>query len=286
VDTGELMTTAEQNRWTGGIRVFLYQAPAAEEPTSLFTWREHRSWLLARRFREHLARLESSGHPILPLAEAWCARAVKPPLVSIVSLECPLAPVALTFDLGPDGGNAVAWPLLVRAGLDATFFLHTGELGRPGFLRRSQMREMCAGGARFGTRGHRHEDLTRLGPVALDTELRMSKDLLEGWIQRPVEFLAAPGGRVNARVVDAARKAGYRAVCSTASRPAAPGASVIDRIPVDWGTAPSELAQLLAGERKLYWTRSARAAFLAGPNRRVRPHPPAATPSVQSEAAR
>lgn len=260
------MTARAHSPRAAAPRVFLYHAVVNQVPARL-GWRERKYWMTAGEFKRHLAFLAASSHPVVDLASVLPARASAPRASSLLWSLPLAAPAILTFDDGRASDAAIAWPLLREAGLPVTFFVNTATLGRPGHLRWRDLREMSAAGASFGSHGHHHADFTRLSPHAIEIELRMSKDLIEGWIGRPVKFFAAPYGRVNARVVDAALAAGYRAVCTSTPGAAIAGDPRVCRIAIHAGTPGEALGKWLAGNAAPYWTRRVRAACLELPKR-------------------
>lgn len=243
------------------IAVFLYHAVAHHRPARLAR-RERKYWMEAGDFRRHVKFFERYRHLVARLEHCWRAKAFTPLTASILQPSPAPMPVVLTFDDGWESDFRVVWPLLAEAGLPATCFVNTATLGKFGHLRWSHVREMSAAGVSFQSHSHRHIDLTRLGKQDLKIELRMSKDLLEGWVKQPVEFLSVPYGRVSRRVVDAALAAGYRAVCTSDPKPALPRAEQIGRIAIHANTRTGELARLMDGSRIAFWKRSARAALL------------------------
>ncbi len=71
-------------------------------------------------------------------------------------------------------------------------------------------------------RGHRvhshsrtHPVLSSLESVRIDEEVAGSKSELEALTGAPVAYFSIPGGAYDSRVVDAARRAGYRRVLSS-----------------------------------------------------------------------
>lgn len=276
---------SESNRYprAAGFRVLLFHAVGAERPKNI-GWRERKYWMSASEFRAHLSALRTRKLPVLTLESAWRRKPKTARLRPIVWPASGAAPVALTFDDGHASDAAVVWPMLEEAGISGTFFVNTATLGKPGHLRWGEVREMSRAGACFASHGHRHVDMTALTGRALDIELRMSKDLLEGWIGQPVNFFAAPYGRVNRRVVDAALRAGYRAVCTSEPKPARCASTTVGRVAIHAGTETATLRGLLDGRRFPYWTRRVRAACLKLPKLLLpAPHP---RPEIQHEAAR
>ena len=268
MDAGERMSAESSNARIGGLRVLLYHAVAASLPLKL-GWRERKFWMAAEEFRSHMALISSLANPVLDLDRAWGAKSNARSPASILWPAAQPAPVVLTFDDGRASDHSVVWPLVRDAGWSATFFVNTATLGKPGYLRWRDVREMSAGGALLASHGHRHVDFTALAPGALAIELRMSKDLIEGWTGRPVRFLAAPYGRVNQRVMDAALEAGYRAVCTSVPWPARAGAPSVSRVAIHATTGREELRRLIEGRPIPYWARQVRAACLSLPKRMV-----------------
>ena len=140
-------------------------------------------------------------------------------------------------------------------------------MGRPGFLDWPQITEMQRAGLSFQSHSHDHVALLGLPAVALERQLRDSKRLLEDRLGTPVDFLAAPYGLLNRRVVRAAREAGYSAVCTSWSWPARPGATTLGRLAVHDRTTPEEFSQLLEGRPATLGRRMARALLAHVPKR-------------------
>jgi peptidoglycan/xylan/chitin deacetylase (PgdA/CDA1 family) len=118
--------------------------------------------------------------------------------------------VAITFDDGCESDLVVAAPLLARNGFGATFYIVSRWVGRRhGFLSRVQLRELADAGFEVGSHSATHAFLTELDAPTLRRELHDSRRELEDIVARPVAHLSCPGGRVNRRVAEAAREAGY-----------------------------------------------------------------------------
>ena len=81
----------------------------------------------------------------------------------------------------------------------------------------AQLREMHAAGFEIGSHGVHHRMLATLPQHELEAELRQSRATLERELGTPVSLVSYPvggEGAFDARVVRAAREAGYRAACS------------------------------------------------------------------------
>jgi peptidoglycan/xylan/chitin deacetylase (PgdA/CDA1 family) len=115
----------------------------------------------------------------------------------------------LTFDDGGSSALDEVAPELGRRGWRGHFFVTTGELDMPAFLRRSDLPRLAGEGHLVGSHAHSHRPLTGLGPKDLREELRRSKAILEEVLGEPVSTLAVPGGFSSARVAEAAADEGY-----------------------------------------------------------------------------
>jgi len=176
---------------------------------------------------------------------------------------------AFTFDDGHQSDLA-AGELLSRARLTGEFFLTVGWIGnRPGFLSWDEARALAKRGHRIGSHGWSHRLLTRLSDAELELELARSKEVLENELGVAVDALAAPGGRWNARVAEAASRAGYTTLLtSEAFRGVREryGLDICGRLNVRRGLAASRAADYLTTGAPLW---SERAQAIAKKSARV-----------------
>jgi len=121
-------------------------------------------------------------------------------------------PVLISFDDGDVTNATVALPLLQRLGLRAVFFITTDFIGRPGMLSQNQLREIADAGMVIGSHGASHRFLNTLDATRLEAELTESRAVLQQLSGQPVDLISLPGGRGGARELQAATRAGYRAV--------------------------------------------------------------------------
>ncbi|WP_411106791.1 polysaccharide deacetylase family protein [Streptomyces sp. cmx-4-9] len=132
--------------------------------------------------------------------------------------------VGLTFDDGYTDFLTRALPLLLRHGFTATLFVLPGRLGvdnvwdplgpRKSLLTAEGIREAAAAGQEVGSHGLLHQDLTAAADDVLLQELRGSRDLLRELTGTRPEGFCYPYGHIDARVVAAAREAGYGYACA------------------------------------------------------------------------
>ena len=76
----------------------------------------------------------------------------------------------------------------------------------------SRLRELSAAGFEVGCHSLTHAYLPELNEHDLRCELVQAKAQLEEILGKPVEHFSCPGGRCDARVIQAARHAGYRSL--------------------------------------------------------------------------
>jgi peptidoglycan/xylan/chitin deacetylase (PgdA/CDA1 family) len=129
--------------------------------------------------------------------------------------------VLLTVDDGHESALRVA-DLLESCGCNATFFpTRDRALGKPGYLRTGEMRELRRRGFSLGTHGTTHRNLTALSEQGCAAELGGSKKWLEDVTGEEVRYMAAPGGFVSRRVLCLAYSFGYKLIgtCRESANP-------------------------------------------------------------------
>ena len=108
-------------------------------------------------FEAEMALLERGGYHTVTFDQLWRAMARQTPL--------PSKPVLLTFDDGGRDNYTVAFPILKRHGLVATFFVITDSVGtNPQSMTWAQLREMRAAGMVIGSHTRGHPDLRTVSP--------------------------------------------------------------------------------------------------------------------------
>ncbi|WP_374117304.1 polysaccharide deacetylase family protein [Streptomyces sp. RKAG293] len=137
--------------------------------------------------------------------------------------------VGLTFDDGYTDFVEHAVPLLLRYGHSATVFVLPGrpgggndwdELGpRKPLLTEEGIRAAAAAGMEVGSHGLVHLDLTATADDVLAAEVRGSRDRLQEITGKAPEGFCYPYGKLDARVVNAVRAAGYAYGCAVGAGP-------------------------------------------------------------------
>lgn len=231
-----------------GFPVLMYHGVARAENQPVLPG-ERKYWSTAAQLRGHLTCIQDAGYRVARLAELW-----GPPTRTGRHHQS----VALSFDDGRASDYEVAFPLLLEAHATADFFLNTANIGTPGFLGWTQIREMQRAGMSFQSHSHEHVDLSRLTKRELQSQIRESKRRLEDGLGTAVEFLAAPYGLFDRRVLDAAREQGFGAVCTSNAWPARPGAQAIGRVAIYRHTRAGEFRRIVTRHPAPYLRRAAR----------------------------
>ena len=161
-----------------------------------------------RDFEAEMALLQHGGYHTITFDQLWEAMAGRRRL--------PPKPVLLTFDDGGRDDYTVAFPILKRHGLVATFFVITNAIGKnPQSMTWPQLREMQAAGMVIGSHTKGHPDLRTVSPARLWDELAGSWAVIAAQLGVAPDVLSYPAGKFSAKIVQLAQKAGYRMAVTT-----------------------------------------------------------------------
>ena len=177
--------------------------PPGTDPNGLF--------VTPAAFAEHLDLLAEWGYTIVGAAELW--RRIARGEAEGVG--------AITFDDALRQTAREAAPLLAERGMGASMYVATGLIGgrhpdvghdEP-IMTAAEIVELAAAGFEIGTHSVDHVPLPSLTDAELRDQLERSRATLEDLLGRPVTTMAYPFGLHDARVVAAARAAGYELAC-------------------------------------------------------------------------
>lgn len=220
--------------------------------------KDARYWVSESSFLEHLQHIDACGCKVLLAEDLLHA---SPDHVK------GFPATALTFDDGRACDYEIAYPMLVKAGLPATFFVNTATIDTPGHLTWLQLREMKRAGMSVQSHSHDHTDLARLTSMQLDYQLQRSKVEIEDHLGGEVTLLALPYGSMGVNTLTAARRAGYRALCSSRGGLARSGSAVIDRVCIYFDTTLRQFSAILGRGPAFFGKKACRAALLGVPKR-------------------
>jgi peptidoglycan/xylan/chitin deacetylase (PgdA/CDA1 family) len=126
--------------------------------------------------------------------------------------ELQVGSIKITFDDGNSSDVETALPALVSRGLQATFFICSGRIGRGGYLNETDIKELTAHGMKIGSHGVRHICWRGLDNAELENEIFGSKSALEQICRSEVKRAAIPFGSYDRRVLAKLKWAGYEEV--------------------------------------------------------------------------
>ena len=112
--------------------------------------------------------------------------------------------VILTFDDGYRDNFVSAFPLLLKYGFTATFFINTQPIQDkyPAYMIWEQVEEMSRQGMDIESHSHSHPRLDKLPVEDIVREVRVSKEAIEKHTSKTARFFSYPYGHYDQQVVD------------------------------------------------------------------------------------
>lgn len=129
----------------------------------------------------------------------------------------PARPIILTFDDGYVDAYINAFPLLRQYGFTATFFIITEfvDRGQPGYLTWPMIEEMAAAGMRMEPHTKTHLNLDQQEWAFVVYQILGSQETLAAHIGYTPRYLAYPGGRYDAQVIDVLKELDFWGAVTT-----------------------------------------------------------------------
>jgi Polysaccharide deacetylase len=152
----------------------------------------------------------------------------------------------VTFDDGHVSNFEFALPILHSHAIKAWFFITVGWTGqRPHYMNWQQLRALHEAGQQIGAHGWTHTLLTHCSPAELQKELTEARLTLEDKLGTPITTMSLPGGRANARVIQACRHAGYTQIFTSVPKlEPRPAGAMIGRLNIRGDMTPEWLERL------------------------------------------
>lgn len=213
-----------------------------------------------RLFRRHLLALEGLGARVVPLSMLVAGQPAVP-------RDGDGPGVLLTFDDGFETVLTRGAEILAESGYAAVVFITSDKLGQPGYLDEDQVRILLGMGIAVGAHGKTHRYLTDLPLGELRQELQVPRARLSALVGYDVQLLSAPGGRVDARVLTEAHRAGYSVVYGSQPGLVKGEAQPLPRFSITEAVRPRELEKLVVGDRRAVLKAKARYAALSVPKK-------------------
>jgi peptidoglycan/xylan/chitin deacetylase (PgdA/CDA1 family) len=123
--------------------------------------------------------------------------------------------IVITFDDGNESDYSIAFPILKKYGLKATFFVTVKRISQSKFMGWPQLVEMAENGMSIQSHGLTHAFLNHLGVEDLRNELLESKQGIQLKLGTEVKYLSLPGGFGSSLVLNIAKEVGYKGLCTS-----------------------------------------------------------------------
>lgn len=123
--------------------------------------------------------------------------------------------VVLTFDDGYADQYTQAVPLLRKYGANATFYIISGQVGRPRHVTWPELQAMQRAGFDIAAHGVQHDDLSEMSALQQEAQIRGSVAALRAHVAAPIDTYAYPSGRFNAQTLRIVRANGMDLAVTT-----------------------------------------------------------------------
>lgn len=123
--------------------------------------------------------------------------------------EIPEKSIVITFDYGYVGTYTYAFPILKEFGFKATIFMISDSVNNPSYLNVDQLKEL----SNYGIDIQNHFGEVSTSKLNINKQIDMlkkSKQALEGFLSKPINYVAFPSSNVSEDSKKAAEQVGYK----------------------------------------------------------------------------
>ncbi len=160
-----------------------------------------------QKFEEHIVTLLKSGYTPVSFEDVYNA--------SVGNFTMPSKPIIISFDDGYDTNYKYAFPIIKKHKVKTTIFVVAKTVGKVldtsvhfGWNEAKIMQQ--SGLVSIQSHTYDHKNLAELDSFQLERELRLSKLIIEKNLGTKCNIVAFPYGSCNQKVIDAAKRAGYK----------------------------------------------------------------------------
>ncbi|GFP77699.1 polysaccharide deacetylase family protein [Clostridium fungisolvens] len=154
------------------------------------------------KFRQQMKYLKDNGYFTLTMDELYGYLRE--------NTAIPSKSIVLTFDDGYIGNYTYAYPVLKEFGFTATIFMISECVDKDSYLTSGQIKELSEYGIDIESHTTDHSDLTKLSLSKQIDIMKESKYSLEKLLNKPINYIAYPYGKLNNNAKEAAAAAGYK----------------------------------------------------------------------------
>jgi peptidoglycan/xylan/chitin deacetylase (PgdA/CDA1 family) len=122
---------------------------------------------------------------------------------------------AITFDDGAESDYKLAFNILKKYNIKASFYIITNKINSKGCLSKNEIIQMYKYGMNIGSHTHSHAKLSLLNSHEIYQELYKSKKILEDILGSKVISISVPGGFYNDEVISIAKEIGYEIILTS-----------------------------------------------------------------------
>lgn len=155
-----------------------------------------------KKFREQLKYLKDNGYTPITLSELYGYLKEDKAI--------PEKSVLITFDDGYKSFYANAFPILKEFNFLASVFMISDFVDNSLYLSKEQLKEINDYGIEIASHTAGHEDLSKLTLENQESSMKKSKEALEAILNKPVDFIAYPNGKINNNTKKAVEDSKYK----------------------------------------------------------------------------